>query len=533
MSLPINRTYAQWACRALICALLAWPVVSAAVVVQVETALGPVRGRSEANGVIAFKGLRYVAPPTGHLRFRPPQPLRPWHQPVDAFEFAAAAIQPAGQPDMPADETHSEDCLFLNLWTQALDAAKRPVMVWLHGGAFSSGAPGRPTYHRHHFAEHGVVLVSLAHRLNVFGYTQLPDTWGVDYASSGLAGMLDIVEALKWIKANIERFGGDPDNVTIFGESGGGAKVSLLLAMPAAQGLFHKAIIQSGAALNAAPRAYAQALGDALLDELGIIPGDVEALAALSSDTIFKAQQAAMQRVEKLAIKDGFLVDGFVPSIDGVQLPRAPFVPDAADISRNIPLLIGTNKDENTLFLAGIPGFGEQSDADFEVAMHAFHPFHASRLITALRAAYPGYSPAHLISAAASMRMFWRDTLTLAERKHRQSGASVYMYLLTFETPINGGIFKSTHALDLSLVFGTYDDDDSIRRFVGPADNAARVSAQMQPAWIAFATTGNPNTPGTLPHWPVYDTAQRPVMVFDIDSYVEHDPYAELRKLMR
>jgi len=532
MSLSMNRTYGQWACRALICALLAWPALSAAVV-QVETALGPVRGRSEANGVIAFKGLRYAAPPTGHLRFRPPQPLHPWRTPVDTFEFAPAAIQPAGQPDMPADETHSEDCLFLNVWTQALDAARRPVMVWLHGGAFSSGAPGRPTYHGHHFAERGVVLVSVTHRLNVFGYAQLPDAWGTDYASSGLAGMLDIVEALKWVRDNIERFGGDPDNVTIFGESGGGAKVSLLLAMPAAQGLFHKAIIQSGAALNAAPRAYAQALGGALLDELKIAPGDVEALAALETDTIFNAQQSAMQQVEEFAIKDGFLVDGFVPSIDGIQLPRAPFVPDAADISRNIPLLIGTNKDENTLFLAGIPGFGEQSDADFELAMHAFHPFHAARLVTALRTAYPGYSPAHLISAAASMRMFWRDTLTLAERKQGQQGAPVYMYLLAFETPVNGGMFKSTHALDLSLIFGTYDDHDSIRQFVGPAGNAARMSAQMQPAWIAFAASGNPNVPGTLPHWPAYDLQQRAVMVFDVNSFVEHDPYSELRKLTR
>jgi len=538
MKITMNRTwrYKHWTCRLLVCVLVSLCIsmsVMASTVVQVETRLGSVRGLVEDHGIIAFKGLRYAAPPTGHLRFRPPQPLQPWQTPVDAFAFADAAIQSDGQPDMPADETHSEDCLFLNVWTGSVENEKRPVMVWLHGGGFSSGAPSRPTYHGHHFAEHGVVLVSVSHRLNVFGYAQLPDAWGTEYASSGLAGMLDIVQALQWVRDNIRQFGGDPENVTIFGESGGGAKVSLLLGMPDAQGLFHKAIIQSGAALNAAPRTYAQALGGALMAELGIAAGDVEALAALDSAIIFKAQQVAQQRVQELAVKDGFLMDGFVPSIDGIQLPRAPFTPDAPEISRNIPLLMGVNKDENTLFMAGIPGFGAQTDADFEVAVHAFYPFHAPHLIPALRVAFPGYSPAHLIAAVASIRMFWLDTFTLAERKLKQQGAPVYLYLLAFETPVNGGLYKSTHALDLSLIFGTYDDHDSIRAFVGPADAAARVSAQMQSAWIAFAASGNPNVPEVLPQWPVYDDKQRPVMVFDIKSRLQHDPYGELRILMR
>jgi para-nitrobenzyl esterase len=492
----------------------------------VRTSNGPVRGRVE-DGVLAFRGLRYAAPPSGNLRFKPPREPAPWKDVADAGEFAAAAIQAPGQPDMPTYETHSEDCLFLNVWTSSLPG-KRPVMVWLHGGAFSTGAPGRPTYFGDHFARDGIVLVSVTHRLNVFGYAQLPESWGPEYASSGMAGMLDIVAALKWVRQNIARFGGDAGNVTIFGESGGGAKVSLLLAMPSAKGLYHKAVIQSGAALDAAPRPYAQALGGALLDMLGIKAGDTAALAAVETSKIFEAQDAAVAKVSALVAPGGFLNSGFVPSVNPVDLPGGPFTPDAPAMSAQIPLLIGTNKDEATLFISGRKDFLTQTDADFVNVVKRAYPDEADRIAAAIRKAYPDYSPPYLAAFVMTAQMFWLNSIVLAERKVAQRAAPVYMYRMDWGSPINGGILKAAHAMELSFVFGTYE---AIRHFVGPGEGPARMASQMHPAWVAFAKTGNPNTPN-LPHWPTYDTQSRSTMIFDLQSKVENDPLSELRRLM-
>jgi para-nitrobenzyl esterase len=492
----------------------------------VHTTHGRVRGRAE-QGVLAFRGLRYAAPPIGNLRFRPPQELAPWSDVADAGEFGAAAIQAEGQPDMPAYEKHSEDCLFLNVWTTSLQG-KRPVMVWLHGGAFSMGAAGRPTYFGDHFARDGIVLVSVNHRLNVFGYAQLPDSWGPEYASSGLAGMLDIVAALKWVRENIARFGGDSSNVTIFGESGGGAKVSLLLAMPGAKGLYHKAIIESGAELEAAPRQYAEALGGALLDSLGVAAQDTAGLAALETSRIFQAQEAAVAKVSSLVAPGGFLNSGFVPSLNPVDLPQGPFAPTAPAMSAHVPLLIGTNKDEATLFMSGNKDFLSRTDADFEAAVKKAYPADAEPIAAAIRKAYPDYSPPYLLAALTTAQWFWLNTIVLAQRKVAQNAAPVYMYRMDWGSPINHGILKAAHAMELSFVFGTYEN---IRHFVGPGPGPERMAAQMHPAWIAFARTGDPNT-RILPHWPRYDTQSRSTMIFNIQSHVENDPLADLRRLM-
>lgn len=489
----------------------------------IETANGPVRGRFEAGGVQAFKGLRYAAPPVGPLRFRPPQPLEKWSEVVDAAQFGNAAIQSLGQGDAPFDEKYSEDCLFLNVWTNDLES-KKPVMVWLHGGAFSSGAAGRPTYWGDHFARSGVVLVSLNHRLNAFGFTQLPDSWGPDYASSGVAGMLDIVEALKWVKANIALFGGDPDNVTIFGESGGGAKVSLLLGMPPARGLYHKAIIQSGAALDAAPRKYAQALGGALTETLGVKAGDVAALAAIDGQKIFSSQDEAIKKAQSHA-SPGFLRDGFAPSIDGRALPRGPFTPAAPDMAADIPLIIGTNKDEGTMFAFGQ---GEASEADLKARVGENYPGKEDQVIAALRAAYPGYTPRDLMVALMGSQMFWIDSVALAERKLRQR-APVWMYRMDHELPTMGGRLKAGHATELSYVFGTYEN---VRDFVGPGDDPVQMSKQMHSSWVAFAQTGNPQS-AVIPTWPTYDLADRQTMIFDLESKVESDPHGEIRQMMK
>lgn len=487
----------------------------------VRTVSGALRGRVLPGGVNVFRGVRYAAPPVGALRFRGPQPWPAWQGVVDAGTFGHAAIQVPGQPDMPGDETHSEDCLFLNVWAPA-GARGRPVMVWLHGGAYSSGAAGRPTYWGDAFARDGVVLVSLNHRLNVFGFTQLPESWGPDYASSGLAGMLDIVAALRWVRDNIAAFGGDPANVTIFGESGGGGKVSMLLGMPSARGLYHKAIIQSGAALDAAPRSYAQALGGALTEVLGVKPGDVAALAAVPTGQVFAAQKAAEDKVKSLA-KIGFLTDGFVPGIDGHDLPRGPFTPTAAAMAAPVPLIIGTNKDEMTLFMAGDAKIQNQTPAEFEAYARTVYPNKADRLIPAIRAAYPDYTPGYQSMAVATAHSFWVDSVILAERKLPQ-GSPVWMYRMDWGTPR----LKAGHAVELSFVFSTYDH---VRDFVGPGDGPPRMAAQMHPAWVAFATHGDPQAP-TIPHWPQYDLARRQTMIFDLESRVDSDPLGDLRRLL-
>lgn len=492
----------------------------------VQTTNGPVRGLVEDGGIHVFRGLRYAAPPVGKLRFREPQPPAKWTKVFEAQSFANAAVQEAKQADMPKDETHGEDCLFLNVWAPAPAKTKKPVMVWLHGGGFSSGASSRPTYWGDHFARDGVVMVGVNHRLNVFGFTQLPDSWGPEYASSGVAGLLDIVAALRWVRDNIARFGGDPENVTIFGESGGGAKVSLLLSMPSAKGLFRKAIIQSGAALQATPRAYASSLGQSLTEVLGVLPGDVGALAAIDTQRIFDAQKAAVEKVKGREAK-GFLITGFGPSIDGKELPGNPHSPQASALAADIPLIIGTNKDEATMFMMGNPDLPKTTDEAFEKHVAEAYPADAVEMASALREAFPGYSPGDLIVALGGLQMFWINSVILAERKAKQN-APVWMYRMDHELPTFGGRLKAGHATELSYVFGTYEN---IRDFVGPGDPPARMAMQMHPAWVAFARSGNPQT-RFIPEWPKYDAASRATMIFNLASKVENDPLAKIRQIM-
>src|SRR5512139_910517 len=258
----------------------------------VKTSNGPVRGRIEQGGLQVFKGVRYGAPPTGENRFKPPRKPASWTAVADAANYGARALQATGGPGTAADAPKiSEDCLFLNVWTPGIDNKKRPVMVWLHGGGFSSGSGGDAITEGGNLARKGdVVVVSVNHRLNVFGYLQLSKEWGPEYVSSGQAGMLDIVLSLEWVRDNIAGFGGNPGNVTIFGESGGARKAPMLMAMPPAKGLFHKAIIQSGSGLDAPSSSEAISLGRELLKKLGIAEGDREALKRAGTKAIFDAQ---------------------------------------------------------------------------------------------------------------------------------------------------------------------------------------------------------------------------------------------------
>ena len=496
----------------------------------VNTTNGAVRGRIENEWVVVFKGIRYGAPPVGDLRFKPPRRPKPWAAVADAVTYGNRAMQSdGGLPSAGAVPKMSEDCLFLNLWTPGLDNRKRPVMVWLHGGGFSSGSGGETLSEGGNLVRKGdVVVVSVNHRLNVFGFLQLGEEWGPGYVSSGQSGMLDIVLSLEWVRDNIVRFGGDPQNVTIFGESGGGRKVAMLMAMPSAKGLFHKAIIQSGSGLDAPSRAEAIGLGRELLKKLGIKAGDVQALARADAKAVFSAQPPpsliASSPAGQLTVPTG----GFVPCVDGRALPRKPFIPDAPAISAQVPLLIGSNKDEMSIFRFQDAKFGSQTDEEFTEYVRNQLPDKADALIPALRAAFPGYSPAHLIVAAETMKGYWIATVFQAERKAMQGAAPVFVYQLAWETPANGGRFRSHHGLDVPLVFNNVE---SQRSMVGPGPEPQRVADAMSAAWIAFAHSGNPNA-GELPHWPAYDLKHRATMVFNLESRVQNDPYAEIRRIL-
>ena len=487
----------------------------------VSTSNGPVRGYVE-DGLDVFKGLRYGAPPVGLARFKPPARPGAWSEPADATAYGAPAIQSGlapgerrtspGDPPAPDEPASSEDCLFLNVWTPGLDAKARPVMVWLHGGGFANGSGGAAMYDGGALARKGdVVTVTVNHRLNVFGYLHLAEVFGPDYAQSGVAGMLDIVQALEWVRDNIAAFGGDPRNVTIFGESGGGWKVSLLLAMPGARGLFHKAVIQSGPGLTGKPIGEADKVARQLLAELGV--DTPEKLAALPTEVISRASVKVPGDVMRL----------FTPVIDGTALPRHPFEPDASPLNADVPVLIGTNKDESTLFMLGHPKFGEFDEADLAKHARTAAGDKADALVASLRAAYPDYSPTHLASGCATATGMWAGSIKLAERKAAQGAAPVWMYMLTWETPVSRGRLRSPHALEIPLVF---DNVEKARNFVGRGDEPQAVADQMSDAWLAFVRSGDPG-------WPAYDAQDRTTKLFDVESRIVNDPLSDVRKVLQ
>ncbi len=502
----------------------------------VRTAHGPVQGLIE-NDIHSFKGVRYGAAPIGAARFKPPLPPAAWTEVHAAQQFGAPAMQLVGgatayPPTDFAAALHTiypasseinydnEDCLFLNVWTPATGSGARPVLVWLHGGGFAYGSGAWPLYDGANLARRGdVVVVTLNHRLNVFGYLDLSAVGGADYAQSGNAGMLDIVLALSWVRANIALFGGDPNNVTIMGESGGGMKASVLCAMPAAQGLFHKAIIQSGPGLEVATPAQTHETARALMRALNVT--DVAALNALPADAILTA--AAALRGAPAEFRWG-------PVVDGSSLPRQPFAPDAPAISANLPILIGTNKDEMSLFNTGAPWWGRLTDEALPAAMaQAVGAEKAPALLAALRAAYPDYSPTYLLNAAISDEFMFINSVRLAERKAAlRRSAPVYMYQLVWDTPVGGGVFKCPHTLDIPFMF---DNVDKAEVLVGTGDAPRALADQMSNAWIAFAKTGNPSHPG-LPAWPAYNARQRATMFFDVTARVVNDPLRDVRRAL-
>ena len=489
-----------------------------------NTRQGKVRGEAVVNGIKVFRGIPYGAPTGGANRFRAPQPPAAWSGVRDCLIYGdqSPQVAPPSVPlftswDRPVGE--SEDCLHLNVWTPATDGKKRPVMVWFHGGGFAQYNGSAPAYDGDRLCKRGdVVLVTVNHRLNIFGYLYLEELGGAAWAGAANAGQLDLVASLQWVRDNIASFGGDPGNVTIFGESGGGAKVCTLMAMPAAKGLFHKAIVESGPFVDGVSKQSATETAKAVLAALKLDPTQLDQLATLSTAQLLDAYKAVAPRARS-----------FAPVVDGNSLPRDPFDPDAPEISAAVPLLIGTNRDEMTL-LAGSPATFGLDFNSLPVTLTPLLP-HADvdQVIDDYRKIRPQATAPDVFFGITTQLFMTANSVRIAERKAAQGSAPAYMYEVAWETPVMGGRFKSPHSVEIPFVFDTVAKSSSM---VGDAKLAQPMAEQMCPAWIAFARTGNPQTK-TLPPWPAYDARSRATMVFNLKSEVVGDPGGDERALLK
>jgi para-nitrobenzyl esterase len=504
----------------------------------VEIASGKLRG-GIIEGVAAFKAVPYAAPPTGAHRFRPPRQPEPWTGIRDATAYAARAPQAglragtrseletfSGAPDASPD---SEDCLTLHVWSPSVtDGAKRPVMVWLHGGAFAYGSANSERLRGSRLAKRGdVVVVTVNHRLNIFGHLDLSEAGGAAYAQSGNAGVLDLVASLKWVQTNISAFGGDPRNVTIFGESGGGGKVSALLAMPSAIGLFHRAIIQSGAAIRFRTKGRSLKLTELVLSELGITTAAIDQLRTCSMASLLAAIKPAERALGPSPYR---LFDRypFGPVVDGDVVPRHPFDPDATEVSRDIPLIIGDMKDETASFLApdDLVWHRTLTEAQMVDRVYAIAGANTDLVVETYRRLYSGASPADRLIATTTDCNFRIRSLVLAQRRTATATAPVWMYSFNWETPVHGGKMKAPHAMDVPFMFDTID----LTNATDGSATAKRLAETMSGVWAAFARNGRPDHPA-IPRWPAYSVPERATLILDATCRIDNDPRAETRTL--
>ena len=505
--------------------------------VVAETAFGKIRG-VDNGGIKVFKGIPYGADTSGANRFMPPAEPADWSGVRDALAYGHSA--PQRDPALPAPAEgalsvsgnrlppEGEDCLVLNVWTPAVGASgstgKRPVMVWCHGGGFVTGSGSSPDNDGTNVARRGdVVVVTINHRLNVLGFANL-SAFSDDFAASGDAGMLDIVQALKWVRANIAQFGGDPNLVTIFGQSGGGRKVETLLAMPSAKGLFHRAIVESGAAVKVTGRDVAVRNAEQLLVKLGVDKKNVREMQKLAVEKIMAAYFAVMKEQPDVDPN----INGFDPTVDGKILPQHPFYPAASSVSANVPVMIGCTRTEQTLFSMDDPAAFSLNDTDMRARIGKILGDKADAMIALYRKLNPGASPSDIFFLIASDYRYGAPTMIAAQRRAALGKVPVYLYYFTWETPVQGGRLKSPHTMEIPFAF---DNVQISKRMTGGGPEAMALADKVSDAWIAFARTGDPNTP-KLPHWPAYDAKDRATMVINNVSKVVNDPLREQRIAM-
>ncbi|XOV81450.1 MAG: carboxylesterase/lipase family protein [bacterium] len=484
----------------------------------VETTCGPILGRRKED-VLLFAGVPYAAPPVGPLRFKAPQPHASWQAPREAFKFSPAAPQvSSGGLTDSANVRFAEDCLYLNISTPSTDGKKRPVLVWIHGGGYRTGQGSIPWYNGTAFNKNGdIVVVSINYRLGALGFADLSHL-GEAYANSGVNGMLDQIAALHWVRDNISAFGGDPDRVTIAGESAGAFSVCTLLGCEAAQGLFHRAIAQSGGAQHTLPKAAAEKVTQTFLNQLLSEHDGVDqalALEAASVEDILAAQQSTISHFEQgagVTNELGVAVSPFYPAHGTPLLPESPLAAIAGGCGRNVAVLTGSNAHETTLW-----GYGEISAEKLERIARSYG---AESVLTTYRQARPDATVEDLLIALTTDHMFRIPAIRLAEAR-QPLGAQTWMYLFAWESRAFGGRLKATHALEIPFTF------NNLRRagvdvFLGPGEQPQALADKMHQSWIDFIS-------GDSPGWPAYNTTTRATMAFNTESALLNDPDADER----
>jgi para-nitrobenzyl esterase len=507
----------------------------------VATSAGRVRGFTR-NGVFIFKGIPYGDTTAGENRFQPPKPATPWTDvratvawgPVSPHGPRAGWVNQEEQFLYQWDDGFAgEDMLRVNVWTPAVnDGRRRPVLVWIHGGGYFAGSSQelRPYDGERLAREHDVVLVSMNHRLNAFGFLDLSQIGGEKYAASGNVGMLDLVQSLQWVRDNISNFGGDPASVTIFGQSGGGAKVTTLMGMPSAQGLFHKAVAISGSLIAVHTPDEARNLATVTLGELGITRATIDRVHTVSADALVAASLTAQQKIGALAFpRPGarpVINMGWQPVVDGTILPTSPFDTAAPAISANIPFLVGNTYHE---FVTGIdrPTAPQLTWEQLATQMQAALEGRTAAAIAEYRRIFPSAQPFE-VAGLIGADLFRRGTVLQSELKAAQNGAPVYSYWFGWKTPVLDGRPLAYHCQDLAFWF---DNIDLSLQATGGGPEARTLADQMSKALVAFARTGDPNHSG-IPTWAPFTEANRAMMIWDTTSEVKVDPDRQARAIL-